>query len=185
MLLTPYSFTCNCVCLPDNMSWTRFIYIMCSYLYMKLILDWIIDSSIGIRVRIFKAIEESLFYFHLLIHFFCNQLFLHLNIVVLRTISNIYRPCNQESINWIWFHFYSSFSYFLIKSMSNVNVNTLINYANLLGSSTKSLILLPGYYNKWVGRMKDYLNWIDEDVRRSIKDDPFCATIVEAVGTAA
>ncbi|CAI9263793.1 unnamed protein product [Lactuca saligna] len=65
-----------------------------------------------------------------------------------------------------------------------MNVNTMMNYANIISSSIKTPMLLPEYYDKCVDRMEDYLNGIDDDLCHPIRDGPFCANTVEDVGTA-
>lgn len=52
--------------------------------------------------------------------------------------------------------------------MENLNVNKMMNFTNLLGSATKVPMLILEYYDKWVYRMEDYLNGIDEEIWRSI-----------------
>lgn len=63
--------------------------------------------------------------------------------------------------------------------MTNLNVNTMMNYANLLISSIKIPMLLPKYYDQWVGHMEDYLDGIDKDLCRSTDKGPFRADCVK------
>lgn len=46
--------------------------------------------------------------------------------------------------------------------MANLNVNSMMNFDNMLGLSIKIQMLLPEYYDQWADRMDDYLNGIDE-----------------------
>ena len=62
--------------------------------------------------------------------------------------------------------------------MANLNVNTKMNYANLLGFATKILMMIPKYYDQWVDRIEDYLYRIDEDLWRSIDKGPHCKDLV-------
>lgn len=78
--------------------------------------------------------------------------FLHANVVIVRF-------CNQVSINLIWFQSNSIFSFSLNKLMANLNVSTMMNFANLLGSSTQTLMLLPKCYDQWVDRMGRLSKW--------------------------
>lgn len=73
---------------------------------------------------------------------------------------------------------------FLLDQMVNLKVNIVMNYAKLLGSATKIPMLLPKYYDQWEDRMEDYLNWIHEDLWRSIKKGPCCADLVQAIRNA-
>ena len=68
--------------------------------------------------------------------------------------------------------------------MANLSANTTMNYTNVLGSSTKTPMLLPEYYKQCVDCMEGYLNGINEDLWRSIKDGPYRADVVHAVGNA-
>ena len=68
--------------------------------------------------------------------------------------------------------------------MANFNVNTMTNFSHLLGSATKSLMLIPKYYEQWADIMEDYLNGIDEDLMRSNNKDPFLSEMLIVVGTA-
>lgn len=45
-------------------------------------------------------------------------------------------------------------------------------------------MLLPKYYDQWADCMEDYLTRIDEDFWCPIKSGPYCANVVEDVGTA-
>lgn len=57
--------------------------------------------------------------------------------------------------------------------IANPNLNTLkINYANMLGSSNKALMLITEHYDHWAERMEDYLTDLDEDLWRSGTDGP-------------
>lgn len=58
--------------------------------------------------------------------------------------------------------------------MENLNVNTVMNYENLLGSATKILMLLPEYYDQWADHMEDFLNGIDEDLKISVSVGRYC-----------
>ena len=66
--------------------------------------------------------------------------------------------------------------------MANLNVNVAKNYANLLGSATKILMMLLEYYDQQTNRMEDYPNGIDEDLQRSIEKGPYHADLVQAIG---
>lgn len=68
--------------------------------------------------------------------------------------------------------------------MVNLNVNTMMNYKNLLGSATKISMLIPKYYDQWADQMEDYLNGIDEDLWRSIDKGPQREDPVQVVGNA-
>ncbi|KAI3493455.1 hypothetical protein L1887_41847 [Cichorium endivia] len=48
----------------------------------------------------------------------------------------------------------------------------MLNYANLIGSATKALVLVTSYYDYWAGRMKDYLIGLDKDLWRSVSEGP-------------
>lgn len=61
----------------------------------------------------------------------------------------------------------------------------MMNFASIFGSSTKNPMLIPEYYDQWVDCMEDYMNRIDEDLSRLIRDGPFRATLVKVVGTPA
>lgn len=69
--------------------------------------------------------------------------------------------------------------------MANLNVNTKIKYSNLLGSLTKSPMLLLVYCDQLADQMEDYLNGIDEYVWCSIRYSPFHASMVEVVSSSA
>lgn len=64
-----------------------------------------------------------------------------------------------------------------------MNVNTIMNYAILLGSSTNTLMLLPEYYDQLADRKEVYLTRIDEDLWHSIDKGPCRDDLVQAVGT--
>ncbi|KAI3740288.1 hypothetical protein L2E82_30714 [Cichorium intybus] len=57
---------------------------------------------------------------------------------------------------------------------STTSYANMLNYANLIGSSTKAPVLIPTYYDYWADRMKDYIEGLDEakDIWRSVKDGP-------------
>lgn len=57
--------------------------------------------------------------------------------------------------------------------------------SKLLGSSTKTPMLLPEYYDNWADRLKNYLIGIEEDFWRLIMDGPYHASVIEGVGTVA
>lgn len=60
-----------------------------------------------------------------------------------------------------------------------------MNFANLLASSTKTIMLLPQYYDQLANRMEDYLIGIDEDLWPPIKSGPYRESVVKVVGGAA
>lgn len=64
-----------------------------------------------------------------------------------------------------------------------MNVNTIMNYAILLGSSTNTLMLLPEYYDQLADRKEVYLTRIDEYLWHSIDKGPCRDDLVQAVGT--
>lgn len=68
--------------------------------------------------------------------------------------------------------------------MENVNVKTMINVANLLGSATQIPVLICEYYDQWFDRTGDFLNVIEEDIQRSIETGPYRADLVKVVGNA-
>lgn len=116
--------------------------------FMKSILDWILESWSGIRSEIIILFEELLFRLHSSIQSFRIQLFSRLLIIFRRMKFLIGQLCNQVSINLIRFLFSSIYSFILIKSLANLNVNTIMSFANIIGSSTKNLVLLPEYYDQ-------------------------------------
>lgn len=67
--------------------------------------------------------------------------------------------------------------------MENLNVNTKINYANVLGSTMKILMLLPEYYNQWFDPIEDYLNGIDKHLCHSIQEGSCHGLLIQAVGS--
>ncbi|CAI9282803.1 unnamed protein product [Lactuca saligna] len=52
-----------------------------------------------------------------------------------------------------------------------------------IGSATKILMLIPEYYDKWADWMEDYLNGIDENMWKSIKEVNYRKDLVENVGS--
>lgn len=65
-----------------------------------------------------------------------------------------------------------------------MNVNSIMNYANFLGSSTKTPMLHLKCYDQWVDQMEDYLTGIDKELWRPIKSGPCRVDHVQAVVTA-
>lgn len=60
----------------------------------------------------------------------------------------------------------------------------MMNYTNLLGSSTKIPMLLSEFYDQWADPMEDYLNRIDEDLWRLIQKGPYRGDQLQAVSIA-
>lgn len=67
--------------------------------------------------------------------------------------------------------------------MVNLNVNTVMNFGNLLGFSIKIPMLLQEYYDQWADPMEYYLNGIDVDLWRLIDKVPSHVDRLEEVGT--
>ncbi|KAI3708662.1 hypothetical protein L2E82_37981 [Cichorium intybus] len=55
---------------------------------------------------------------------------------------------------------------------STATYANMLNYANLIGSTTKAPVLVTSYYDYWAGRMKDYLIGLDKDLWRSVTEGP-------------
>ncbi|KAI3503806.1 hypothetical protein L1887_32257 [Cichorium endivia] len=55
---------------------------------------------------------------------------------------------------------------------STATYANMLNYANLIGSTTKAPVLVTSYYDYWAGRMKDYLIGLDKDLWRSVSEGP-------------
>ncbi|KAI3493173.1 hypothetical protein L1887_42163 [Cichorium endivia] len=55
---------------------------------------------------------------------------------------------------------------------STATYANMLNYANLIGSATKTRVLVTSYYDYWAGRMKDYLIGLDKDLWRSVSEGP-------------
>ncbi|KAI3508792.1 hypothetical protein L1887_23807 [Cichorium endivia] len=55
---------------------------------------------------------------------------------------------------------------------STATYANMLNYANLIGSTTKAPVLVTSYYDYWAGRMKDYLIGLDKYLWRSVTDGP-------------
>lgn len=87
----------------------------------------------------------------------------------------IQRLCDHFIKSFVSDFFFFYFILFLPDQMVNLNVNIVMNYANLLGSATKIPMLLLEYYDQWTDCMEDYLNGIDEVLWRSISVGPYRA----------
>lgn len=64
--------------------------------------------------------------------------------------------------------FMKLFSNLVSTIMVNSNINTMTWISHLLGSLTKSPMLIPEYYEHWTDKMEDYLTGIDEDLWRCV-----------------
>ena len=67
--------------------------------------------------------------------------------------------------------------------MANFNMNTMISFSHLLGSSTKIPMLIPEYYDQWADRMEDYLNGIDEELWNCIDGTVQAPANVQQIGS--
>lgn len=67
--------------------------------------------------------------------------------------------------------------------MVNLNINTMVNYANILGSSTRTPMLLPEYHDHWSDRVENYPSRYNEYLWRSINKGPYRPTFVETIRT--
>ncbi|XP_023768575.1 uncharacterized protein LOC111917153 [Lactuca sativa] len=67
--------------------------------------------------------------------------------------------------------------------MASFNLNSMISFSHLLGSSTKIPMLIPEYYDQWADRMQDYLNGLDEELWNCISGNNNPPSNVQPIGS--